>query len=64
MSTAELIADRSTQLSAQRQAEVLDFVEFLLAREGHASADADWSAFAAAELARSYHSADDVYDQP
>lgn len=63
MNTVETIAARSQQLPAGRQSEVLDFVEFLLAREGLAEADAQWQDFAAAQLAAAYAPSDEIYDQ-
>ena len=64
MSTIEAIAERTTQLPPMRQAEVLDFVEFLLNRERVERESADWSSLAGSQLAAAYADSDSIYDQP
>jgi hypothetical protein len=50
MTTMELIVERIRKLPEEKQAEVLDFVEFLDLKSGSAAADEDleWSLFSLA----------------
>ncbi|MBI4602498.1 MAG: DUF2281 domain-containing protein [Planctomycetes bacterium] len=63
MSTIEALAERFQRLPQERQKEVLDFIEFLLARESTRSETCEWARFSAQELASAYGPADTVYDQ-
>lgn len=63
MSTAEAIFARAKELPAPRQAEVLDFVEFLRTREQAAAEAGEWASFSASQLAHAYGPADAIYDE-
>lgn len=62
MSTAEAIFEKARALPAERQAEALNFVDFLLAREQARMEGTEWAAFSGGQLARQYGPQDAVYD--
>ena len=63
MSTAEKIFEKSRSLPTELQQEALDFVEFLLVRQGEGKEARDWSRFSAQQLSKQYAPADAIYDQ-
>lgn len=62
MSTAEAIFTKASALPAERQAEALNFVDFLLAQEQARTEGTEWAAFSGSQLARQYGPQDSVYD--
>lgn len=64
MSTAETIFEKARSLPPARQNEVLDFVEFLLAKPDDRTAeDREWAAFSTSQLASAYGPEDAIYDK-
>jgi hypothetical protein len=62
MSMAEVIFERASALPAERQAEALNFVDFLLAQEQARTEGTGWAAFSTSQLAHHYGPQDAVYD--
>ena len=63
MSTAEVIFEKSKDLPDSLQSDVLDFVEFLLARHEPEAEDKEWASFSAKQLLTAYGPADIAYDE-
>lgn len=64
MSLIERIVEKLERLPEQAQAEVLDFVEFLIAKQGRAVSEAEdreWSSFSLAQALRGMTDEADVY---
>ena len=66
MSLAEKIFEKLERLPEPKQAEVLDFVEFLASKQGSAVADAEdqaWSSFSLAQALRGMEDEADLYSE-